>query len=273
MPAASPNLAFGKNLRLLTERYGTITGTARELDISRVQFGRYLSGESFPKPSMLKRICDFFGVDARIYTDHFSIDQLADIRWETKLDKSAKAFGPLIEALSFMNPAPSIIAPGASIPDGLYEFYRWSPTLGGRVSYKPLLFKTLNNCKVIRGYDHRVLTRLIGQRESSAEREFRGVVLNQKGGFVGLFIHSSPLDLVTLSYFSPDLNVGVNAFSGLTVMCRPEEPDAPRLSRSYMQHYVVENAASLLKLARKDPLPLPKDVPPYIVQQISRPVA
>jgi hypothetical protein len=40
-----------------------------------------------------------------------------------------------------------------------------------------------------------------------------------------------------------------------------------------MQHYVVENAASLLKLARKDPLPLPKDVPPYIVQQISRPVA
>jgi transcriptional regulator with XRE-family HTH domain len=57
---------FGANLRELSRRYASISDLSRRLDINRTQFNRYLSGESFPRPDVLDKICEFFGVDARI---------------------------------------------------------------------------------------------------------------------------------------------------------------------------------------------------------------
>ena len=57
---------FGANLLVLSKDYESITALALELGINRTQFNRYLSGESFPRPDVLSRICDFFKVDARI---------------------------------------------------------------------------------------------------------------------------------------------------------------------------------------------------------------
>ncbi|MFC3117489.1 helix-turn-helix domain-containing protein [Jhaorihella thermophila] len=57
---------FGANLRELSRQYPSISELTRQLGINRTQFNRYLSGESFPRPDVLDRICTFFGVDARI---------------------------------------------------------------------------------------------------------------------------------------------------------------------------------------------------------------
>ncbi|TMV06454.1 helix-turn-helix transcriptional regulator [Ruegeria sediminis] len=57
---------FGANLRHLASRHPTVIGLTKELGINRTQFNRYLSGESFPRPDVLDRICRFFDVDARI---------------------------------------------------------------------------------------------------------------------------------------------------------------------------------------------------------------
>jgi len=62
----STHLIFGKNLRQLCRRVGTIAEVADSLEINRVQMNRILNGESFPKPGMLKRICEYFNTDARI---------------------------------------------------------------------------------------------------------------------------------------------------------------------------------------------------------------
>jgi len=62
----STHLIFGKNLRQLCRCVGTIAEVADSLEINRVQMNRILNGESFPKPGMLKRICEYFNVDARI---------------------------------------------------------------------------------------------------------------------------------------------------------------------------------------------------------------
>ncbi|CUH76619.1 helix-turn-helix domain-containing protein [Tropicibacter naphthalenivorans] len=60
---------FGQNLRKLCERRPSIAAVARDLDVNKVQFNRYLNGESYPKPQLLKEICAYFGTDARIMTE------------------------------------------------------------------------------------------------------------------------------------------------------------------------------------------------------------
>ena len=57
---------LGANLRQLADRYPSVAELCRQLGVNRTQFNRYLSGESFPRPDVLDRICRFFDVDARI---------------------------------------------------------------------------------------------------------------------------------------------------------------------------------------------------------------
>lgn len=56
---------LSSNLRALT-RDRVISVVARDAKIHRTQFNRFLSGESFPPPDVLDRICRFFDVDANI---------------------------------------------------------------------------------------------------------------------------------------------------------------------------------------------------------------
>ena len=65
---------FGANLRQLALKFPSVAGLCRQLGINRTQFNRYLSGESFPRPDVLHRICVFFDVDARIL-----LEPVADI--------------------------------------------------------------------------------------------------------------------------------------------------------------------------------------------------
>ncbi|MCL9798735.1 helix-turn-helix transcriptional regulator [Pseudomonas sp. AKS31] len=52
------------NLRLLCSHYRSVAEVCRKLRINRGQFNKYLCGKSIPTPFNLKRICDFFGVEA-----------------------------------------------------------------------------------------------------------------------------------------------------------------------------------------------------------------
>ena len=73
---------FGRNLRELCKRTGTIAEVADHLGVNRVQMNRILNGESFPKPGLMKRICDHFSVNARIL-----LEPLAELEAE-KRDQS-----------------------------------------------------------------------------------------------------------------------------------------------------------------------------------------
>ena len=73
---------FGRNLRELCKRTGTIAEVADHLGVNRVQMNRILNGESFPKSGLMKRICDHFSVNARIL-----LEPLAELEAE-KPDQS-----------------------------------------------------------------------------------------------------------------------------------------------------------------------------------------
>ncbi|MCK5503219.1 MAG: helix-turn-helix transcriptional regulator [Tritonibacter mobilis] len=84
---------FSSNLKLLTQET-SISCLCRQMGMNRTQFSRYRNGEAFPRPEVLKRICDHFGVDASILlvplpemkahvaslaTKHLTRDELAEL--------------------------------------------------------------------------------------------------------------------------------------------------------------------------------------------------
>jgi transcriptional regulator with XRE-family HTH domain len=61
----SPFLDFASNLRILTEKRGSIAQVCRDLGMNRQQFNKYLSGATLPSPQTLQKLADYFGVEQR----------------------------------------------------------------------------------------------------------------------------------------------------------------------------------------------------------------
>ena len=88
--------SLGSNLKLLCSHYRSIAEVCRKLAINRAQFNKYLSGQSRPTAYNLKRICDFFGVEA--YELSLPGEQFASLIGARSNDQPARALGdPLLE--------------------------------------------------------------------------------------------------------------------------------------------------------------------------------
>lgn len=55
--------AIAENLRLLCSYRPSISQVGRDLGINRSQLNRYLAGTSSPRSALLRKICDYFGVE------------------------------------------------------------------------------------------------------------------------------------------------------------------------------------------------------------------
>ena len=72
---------FAENLRLLSSYSPSISELARRLGINRSQINKYLSGTSTPRPALLRRICDHFGVEIHeILMPHSDFSGLIRVR-------------------------------------------------------------------------------------------------------------------------------------------------------------------------------------------------
>lgn len=54
---------FAENLRLLCSYKNSISEVCRDIRMNRQQFNKYLSGNTAPSDSNLRKICDYFGVE------------------------------------------------------------------------------------------------------------------------------------------------------------------------------------------------------------------
>lgn len=70
---------FSRNLRLLVQSENSVAEFCRNIAINRTQFNRYLSGEAFPRPDVLYKICRHFDVDARILLQPLETLREADV--------------------------------------------------------------------------------------------------------------------------------------------------------------------------------------------------
>ncbi len=75
---------FAGNLALLCSYHPSIAEVCRKLSINRQQFNRYLSGQTRPSRSNMRKICDFFGVtEGEILQDREIFEEMVALRPRT----------------------------------------------------------------------------------------------------------------------------------------------------------------------------------------------
>lgn len=160
---------FGANLRILSKQYPSISELSRQLGINRTQFNRYLSGESFPRPDVLGRICDFFDVDARILLDPVG-----------KIATGGHVLnGPVLA--DFVGVGVNGI-PQDTFPSGFYRFSRRSFVNQTQFIVGLVYVFRDDGHTYIRGYEAKDAMLQQGLVASTATREFRGYITRQEDG-------------------------------------------------------------------------------------------
>ena len=160
---------FGENLCSLAKGYPSISELSRRLGINRTQFNRYLSGESFPRPDVLARICSFFEIDARVLLE--------------PVDRIRAASDPVSgDFLSDFVGTGTRNLPEDIFPNGFYSFSRRG-FLDADQFVRGLVFvKRDKGSTFIRGYEPREAMDAQGLTIDHQAREFRGLILQQEEG-------------------------------------------------------------------------------------------
>lgn len=72
---------FAVNLSLLCGYYRSVSEVCRRLGVNRTQFNRYLHGDTQPSRQVMRKICDFFGVEQHeIFLPPHQFSQIIQVR-------------------------------------------------------------------------------------------------------------------------------------------------------------------------------------------------
>jgi transcriptional regulator with XRE-family HTH domain len=240
---------FGANLRELAQREKSISALCRNLGINRTQFNRYLSCDSFPRPDILHRICEYFGVDARILLEPLS----------TIGDSNG---GPLNhEAVAAYLGASTAPVPEDAFPDGFYRFVRRSFSNDALfVQGLIYVFRADGHC-FLRGYEARQAMLNQGLPTDGATREFRGAILPQEDGVTAL-VSRLGAATATVNYLARIPSFENNFWLGYTARPVRENVAGPRFQRLVYEH-LGRKRARIMAAARATGFCSEADLIPY----------
>ncbi|WP_415920353.1 helix-turn-helix domain-containing protein [Tateyamaria sp. SN6-1] len=213
---------FGANLRQLARTYPSISELSRQLGINRTQFNRYLSGESFPRPDVLARICDFFDVDARVLLEPVAAIEAGDDPLNTSF------LGPFLgRDVSFV--------PEETFPSGFYRFSRRS--FLDQSKYVIGLVWVFRNKKTafIRGFEARAAMAAQGLPMTRAAREFRGMLFRQEDG-VASMISRQGSRTASFNFLTRVSSFEQNYWVGYVARTVRESPDSERVVRMVYEY-------------------------------------
>lgn len=165
---------LGANLRQLSQRAASISALCRELGINRTQYNRYLSGESFPRPDVLHRICTYFGVDARILLA--PVDEVAQPGESVLRNPSV---------VNFMGDSAREV-PEKELPSGFFRFSRRSFSDDTRYVQGLIYVFRNKGHTFLKGFEAKDAMAQQGLPTDPGTREFRGAVLAQEEGVAAL---------------------------------------------------------------------------------------
>jgi transcriptional regulator with XRE-family HTH domain len=279
----SVNSVFGNNLRQLARERGSLTRVAEDLGISRVQFQRYLKGESFPKPNLLQRICTHFAVDGRILlepinkiaaTEAARLDQPSSSATSVDtLDANVAAlFGWCLQGHS------SSLSQDL-LPDGIYrvwvsesakpdKFYCMAVQVGSSLGPRGAV---LQNARSTRCYFDRVQFRASSPSDLKRRREVRGAMLGVPDGMIWMAFNPAPIYRITLAHFAPNPVVADGSFVGYVARGRAALPGFTRIARAFLEP-VPRQMRSVLALCKTKPVYSAQEVPPAALDYICEPV-
>jgi hypothetical protein len=187
---------FARNMTALIGDNHTITSLSRDLNIHRNQIQRFVDGVSVPKPETLRRICQFFDVDARILTHH--LDDVYKIQSHELPWFLIDAMDPVSQEL---------------LPDGFYEEWRELHASSKQfvcVIYYVSTIAGIRRTKVI--VNNLIILQDGTPTELDSRSTYRGIAVRQAGGLciIDRSDHDTGLTFTALR-FGPYGNAGLFA--------------------------------------------------------------
>lgn len=246
-PAQLRNM-FGENLRQLSAPYASISDLSRQLGINRTQFNRYLSGESFPRPDVLARICNFFNVDARVLLE--PVDKI-----ETGDDPIANPF-----LRDFFGTAVSNVTEDA-FPSGFYRFSRRSFTDPSVYIVGLIMILREGANTFMRGYESVDSMNLQNLPTNTRAREFRALVMQQEDGIVLLVSRRNAMTS-SFNYLYRVASFENNFWVGFITRTVPEEVGRPRALRMVYE-FIGNKVSDALPVARQSGFHAVEDLLPF----------
>ncbi|WP_282060234.1 helix-turn-helix domain-containing protein [Roseobacter litoralis] len=224
-PARSPaqlRNMFGANLRHLSESYPSVSSLARQLGINRTQFNRYLSGESFPRPDVLARICDFFDVDARVLLE--------------PVDQIGPSSGPVMSGFlkDFMGEKVQQV-PESDFPSGFYQFSRRSFVKENQFVRGLIYVLRQGNDTHIKGYEPKLAMAMQGIPPAPQAREYRGFVLKVEDGVVIVTSRRNGLT-ASMNFLNRVTSFENNFWVGYATRTARENSASTRVTRLVYEH-------------------------------------
>lgn len=220
-PAELRNM-FGANLRQLSEKHASISALSRELGINRTQFNRYLSGESFPRPDVLSRICDFFSVDARVLLD--PVDQIAREAGPGSHPFLDGFMGPIVQSIS-----------EEEFPNGFYKFSRRSFVRDSEFVTGLVYVKRFGISTFVRGYEPKVAMAMQGIPPAPQAREYRGYLMRVEDGIALLAARRNGLT-GSFNYLNRVNSFQNNFWVGYVARTVRENSSSVRMTRLVYEH-------------------------------------
>lgn len=239
---------FGGNLRILAKGYPSVSELSRQLGINRTQFNRYLAGDSFPRPDVLARICEFFDVDARVLLDPVG---------------SFGASEPVLngpELSAFLGAGLHVSE--REFPTGFYRFTRKSFVDPSRYAQGLVwVWRNRSDQCFVRGYEAREAMQRQGLTSGASLREFRGLVLRQENAIT---MNISRRGAMTSSFnmLHPEASFENNFWVGYVARTVPESISSQRVVRMVYEH-LGRGPARALPIARAAGLIPAEKVPPF----------
>ncbi len=239
---------FGANLRQLARDYPSVASLCRDLEINRTQFNRYLSGESFPRPDVLHRICNFFGVDARILL-------------EPAADLSTDGNGLLAHPFLAPSFGSSTHVPADDFPTGFYKFTRRSFTDDSRFVQGMVFVFRRDGYTFLRGYESRNGIAALGLPITAPNREFRGYAITQEDG-IALNVSARAGNTGSFNFLARVPSFQNNFWEGYVTRTVRESSNSTRAVRLVYEHLL--DTKSVLDTARNAGFVAEIDLPPFV---------
>lgn len=247
---------FGRNLRALCEGGPPITTLCQAIGINRTQFNRYLSGDAFPRPDVLARICAHFDVDARIL-----LEPLEDLRrkvpdryMEELRDKM------LIGASRPVDPQ--------AVPDAMYRFWRNSFMYPGKIVTNLAMIRTKDELTLLKGFEENLLAR---QENAHARRfprlAYYGLVRQHVDG-ISIYCQDRQ-NQSNINFFEFGLEGNMRFYPGFSLLIRRRIDGMNRMSAAVLER--IPNTPPLWRqIVRQEALHDLSYAPPIVQRALGR---
>lgn len=241
-----PTKIFAARLKELCRTAPSISQVARDLDINRQQFARYLNGTTMPRPNVVQQIADYFSIEA---SQLYQLEPANAAEGGSPIGALQKVVGQ-----SFVEP----ILPH-ELPAGFYLQYKQTFSMPGRIMQSLAYVKNIGG---VYHYKRRTSAKLLPYLPgASVTNTCNGVFVKQGGSLVMLDVGARMGEMTyhafrTASAFDPHVKPGVHMTAGRMGSL------GPRAARICLHH--LPKGISILAAAREQRVMNLDEVPEVI---------